>query len=37
MDIRPHIELSAILDGDLRKEVDNPTIVSGGLAAGMEL
>lgn len=34
--IRPHLELSAIVDKDLRSELDDPTIVTGGLAIGME-
>ena len=34
--IRPHIQFSALLDDDLRDAVDNPTIVSGGIAVGVE-
>jgi hypothetical protein len=34
--IRPHVELSAIVDGELRNQLDDSTIVSGGLAVGME-
>lgn len=34
--IRPHVELSAIVDADLRREVDDPTILNAGLAVGME-
>ena len=34
--LRPHIELSVIVDGDLRNQVDDPTIVNVGLAVGME-
>jgi hypothetical protein len=34
--IRPHAELSSILDGDLRDELDDPTILNVGLAIGME-
>jgi hypothetical protein len=33
---RPHIEFSRILDENLRSQVDDPTIISGGLAFGME-
>ena len=34
--LRPHIQFSALLDDDLRDAVDNPTIVSGGIAVGVE-
>jgi Bacterial protein of unknown function (Gcw_chp). len=33
--LRPHLEFTALLDGILRKQVAHPTIVSGGLAVGL--
>ena len=34
--IRPHMELSAIVDGELRDQLDDPTILNVGVAFGME-
>ncbi|HEX3036561.1 MAG TPA: TorF family putative porin [Thermodesulfobacteriota bacterium] len=33
---RPHIEFSAIVDGELRDQLDDPTILNVGVAVGME-
>jgi outer membrane scaffolding protein for murein synthesis (MipA/OmpV family) len=34
--IRPHVELSSIVDGDLRNQVDDPTTLNFGMAVGVE-
>lgn len=34
--LRPHIELSILVDSDLRSQVNDPTLVSGGLAIGID-
>jgi len=33
---RPHIGITTLVDGDLRDQVDNPTLLVGGLAVGLE-
>ncbi|HSE84271.1 MAG TPA: hypothetical protein VLB01_06965 [Thermodesulfobacteriota bacterium] len=34
--IRPHVELSAIVDGELRDQLEDPTILNAGVAIGLE-